>query len=114
MASPAAVFKRRRGERPVRSGRPQLRPSTYTMLMICPRDGLADVLQILPAVHAILADHCLVCSVGDHGSGWIDEDAVYQSTENFERLCRPMAREVQEVGLQGRVDRPPGGGAIVV
>jgi orotate phosphoribosyltransferase len=77
-----------------------------------PSDGPADVLQILTAAHAILADDHFVYISGDHGSGWIDKDAIYPHTENIERLCRQMARGVQDWGAEV-VCGPATGGLIV-
>lgn len=77
-----------------------------------PSDGSADVLQILTAAHSILAEDHFVYIPGDHGSGWIDKDAIYPHTENIERLCGQMARGVQDWGAEV-VCGPATGGLIV-
>jgi len=74
--------------------------------------GTAEVLKILADAQAILANDHFVYVSGDHGSGWIDKDAIYPHTDNTERLCRQMARNVREWGAE-IVCGPATGGLIV-
>lgn len=57
-------------------------------------DAAAETLRILTQAHAILADDHFVYISGDHGSGWIDKDAIFIHTDQIERLCRGLARDV--------------------
>src|SRR3954466_9836884 len=49
---------------------------------------------------------------GDHGSGWIDKDAIYPHTGRVERLCRDLGREVKDWGAEV-ICGPATGGLIV-
>jgi orotate phosphoribosyltransferase len=72
----------------------------------------AEALCLLTEAHAILEDDHFVYISGDHGSGWIDKDAIYPHTERIERLCRDMANEVRGWGAEA-VCGPATGGLIV-
>jgi orotate phosphoribosyltransferase len=54
-----------------------------------------ETLRILREAHAILENDHFVYVSGDHGSGWIDKDAIYPHTERIERLGRDMAKVVR-------------------
>jgi orotate phosphoribosyltransferase len=67
---------------------------------------------ILSSCHAILEnDHFVYCS-GDHGSGWIDKDAVFPHTQHLERLGDLLAEAVQH--LQPEVVCGPATGGLTV
>jgi orotate phosphoribosyltransferase len=72
----------------------------------------AEALGILKEAHAILENDHFVYISGDHGSGWIDKDAIYPHTERIERLCRDMANVVRDWGAEV-VCGPATGGLIV-
>jgi orotate phosphoribosyltransferase len=78
------------------------------------RRGLyaSEALRILTEAHAILENDHFVYISGDHGSGWIDKDAIYPHTERIERLCRDMANIVRNWGVEA-VCGPATGGLIV-
>lgn len=59
-----------------------------------------DTLQVLLDSNAILENDHFVYISGDHGSGWIDKDAIYPQTERIEHLCRNLARLVQNRGIE--------------
>jgi hypothetical protein len=59
-----------------------------------------EVLGVLEEAHAVIENDHFVYVTGDHGSGWIDKDAIYPHTERVERLCRDMAREVRGWGAE--------------
>lgn len=72
----------------------------------------AEALSIMTAAQAILADDHFVYISGDHGSGWIDKDAIYPHTDFIERLCRYLAEGTRDWGAEV-VCRPATGGLIV-
>ncbi|HMF17220.1 MAG TPA: phosphoribosyltransferase family protein [Gemmataceae bacterium] len=80
----------------------------------CEPKGLyaAETLDILTEADAVLEDDHFVYISGDHGSGWIDKDAIYLHTERIERLCRDMAKVVRELGAEV-VCGPATGGLII-
>jgi orotate phosphoribosyltransferase len=72
----------------------------------------AEALGILREAHALLEQDHFVYISGDHGSGWIDKDAIYPHTERVERLCRDMANVARGWGAEV-VCGPATGGLIV-
>jgi orotate phosphoribosyltransferase len=72
----------------------------------------AEALDILTAASAILADDHFVYVSGDHGSGWIDKDAIYPDTTRIERLCRDLAGLVRDWGVEA-VCGPATGGLVI-
>jgi orotate phosphoribosyltransferase len=72
----------------------------------------AETLRLLTEAHAILEKDHFVYISGDHGSGWIDKDAIYPHTERIEQLCRDMANGVRDWGVEA-VCGPATGGLIV-
>jgi orotate phosphoribosyltransferase len=71
-----------------------------------------EALQILTESQAILDKDHFVYISGDHGSGWIDKDAIYPHTERIERLCRAMANLVRGWNIEV-VCGPATGGLII-
>jgi orotate phosphoribosyltransferase len=51
-----------------------------------------ETLRVLRETNAILQDDHFVYVSGDHGSGWIDKDAIYPHTERVEQLGRLLGR----------------------
>jgi orotate phosphoribosyltransferase len=77
------------------------------------RRGFAEeTLGILTDAGAILADDHFVYISGDHGSGWIDKDAIYPHTKRIETLCRDLARLVGTLQLDV-ICGPATGGLIM-
>ncbi|MFN4260278.1 MAG: phosphoribosyltransferase family protein [Gemmataceae bacterium] len=77
------------------------------------REALAqETLHILTASGAILDNDHFVYISGDHGSGWIDMNAIYPHTERLEQLCRALARLLRDHDIQVVVG-PATGGLIV-
>jgi orotate phosphoribosyltransferase len=78
------------------------------------RKGLyaTETLAILRGAHALLEKDHFVYISGDHGSGWIDKDAIYPHTERIERLCRDMAHVVR--GWNAEVVCGPATGGLIV
>jgi len=68
----------------------------------CEPQGLyaAETLDILTEANAVLENDHFVYISGDHGSGWIDKDAIYLHTERIERLCRDMAKVVRDLDAE--------------
>ena len=73
---------------------------------------MQDTLQLLRAAHAILENDHFVYVSGDHGSGWIDKDAIYPHTERIEQLCRSLGRLVKGRNIEV-VCGPATGGLII-
>jgi orotate phosphoribosyltransferase len=71
-----------------------------------------ETLAILTVANALLENDHFVYISGDHGSGWIDKDAIYPHTERIERLCRDMAGLVRGWGVDV-VCGPATGGLII-
>ena len=71
-----------------------------------------ETLRILREAHAILENDHFVYVSGDHGSGWIDKDAIYPHTERIERLGRDMAKVVR--GWEVEVVCGPATGGLIV
>jgi orotate phosphoribosyltransferase len=71
-----------------------------------------ETLAILKESNALLANDHFVYISGDHGSGWIDKDAIYPHTERIERLCRDMAQLARDWNVQA-VCGPATGGLII-
>jgi orotate phosphoribosyltransferase len=72
----------------------------------------AEALRILTESQALLENDHFVYISGDHGSGWIDKDAIYPHTERIEQLCRDMAKVVRAWGAEA-VCGPATGGLII-
>jgi orotate phosphoribosyltransferase len=72
----------------------------------------AETLAILTEAQALLENDHFVYISGDHGSGWIDKDAIYPHTERIERLCRDMAAVVRGWGVE-MVCGPATGGLVI-
>jgi orotate phosphoribosyltransferase len=71
-----------------------------------------DTLQVLLDANAILQNDHFVYISGDHGSGWIDKDAIYPHTERIEHLCRSLGRIVRDRQIEV-VCGPATGGLII-
>lgn len=71
-----------------------------------------ETLQILTEACAILENDHFVYISGDHGSGWIDKDAIFPHTERLEQLCRDLATGLTSWGVEV-VCGPATGGMIV-
>src|SRR5262245_2264773 len=71
-----------------------------------------ETFQILLEAGAILENDHFVYISGDHGSGWIDKDAIYPHTERIERLARALAASMKDRGIEV-ICGPATGGLIV-
>ena len=71
-----------------------------------------ETLQILTQADAILDNDHFVYISGDHGSGWIDKDAIFPHPDLIERLCGNLAALVGEWNVEV-VCGPATGGLIV-
>jgi orotate phosphoribosyltransferase len=71
-----------------------------------------ETLRILAETHAILENDHFVYVSGDHGSGWIDKNAIYPHTQNVERLTRDLAEDVKPWGVEV-VCGPATGGLLI-
>ncbi len=72
----------------------------------------ADTLQVLRDSKAVIENDHFVYVSGDHGSGWIDKDAIYPHTERIEHLCRNLGRAVREHNIEV-VCGPATGGLVI-
>jgi orotate phosphoribosyltransferase len=80
-------------------------------------DGIAkrradETQDILTACQAILANDHFVYISGDHGSGWIDKDAIFIDPKRVDRLAFLLAEAVRPVDAE-IVCGPATGGLIV-
>lgn len=71
-----------------------------------------ETLRVLAEAHAIIDNDHFVYISGDHGSGWIDKDAIYPHTETVERLCGHLAGLVKSWQVDA-VCGPATGGLII-
>jgi orotate phosphoribosyltransferase len=71
-----------------------------------------ETLRILRESHAILENDHFVYDSGEHGSGWIDKDAIYPHTRRTQRLCRDLAAAVRHLNAE-IVCGPATGGLII-
>jgi orotate phosphoribosyltransferase len=71
-----------------------------------------EAMRLLMDSRAILENDHFVYISGDHGSGWIDKDAIYPHTERIERLCRDLANLVK--GWDAEVVCGPATGGLIV
>jgi orotate phosphoribosyltransferase len=72
----------------------------------------ADTESLLRAWGTLLADDHFVYISGQHGSGWIDKDAVYPHTERTSQLAARIAASVAGQGIE-IVCGPATGGLII-
>jgi len=68
--------------------------------------------ELLLQSRALLEKDHFVYISGDHGSGWIDKDAIYPHTERIEQLSRRLAQLVRDLRLDV-VCGPATGGLII-
>jgi len=80
--------------------------------MPTPVDSAAETREILLAANAILSDDHYVYISGDHGSGWIDKDAIFVDLQRTRRLGQLLAQAVADTGAE-IVCGPATGGLIV-
>jgi orotate phosphoribosyltransferase len=71
-----------------------------------------QTLELLLESGAVLENDHFVYISGDHGSGWIDKDAIYPHTERVERLSRRLAGLLRDRGIEA-VCGPATGGMII-
>src|SRR5262245_4359995 len=71
-----------------------------------------ETLDLLLEAEAILENDHFVYISGDHGSGWIDKDAIYPHTERIEQLSRRLAGLMRGRGIEA-VCGPATGGLII-
>lgn len=71
-----------------------------------------ETLRILTQSHAVIENDHFVYISGDHGSGWIDKDAIFPHTQHLAVLCRDLAEDVKDWGIEA-VCGPATGGLIV-
>lgn len=77
-----------------------------------PAAAAAETRQVLVDCRALLADDHFVYISGDHGSGWVDKDAIFVDPQRVRRLTQLLAAAVKPF----RVDilcGPATGGLIV-
>lgn len=68
--------------------------------------------QILVDCRALLADDHFVYISGDHGSGWVDKDAIFVDPQRVRRLTQLLAAEVKRFNVE-ILCGPATGGLIV-
>ena len=71
-----------------------------------------EVLQILGKVGAVITNSHIVYASGKHGEAYVNKDAVYPHTKETSRLCRAIAEQFADDGVETVVD-PAIGGVIL-
>lgn len=71
-----------------------------------------QVLQILGQVGAVIADSHIVYTSGKHGTAYVNKDAVYPHTKEISGLCRVIAQQFANDGVEV-VIAPAIGGVIL-
>ena len=72
----------------------------------------AETRQVLVDCQALLADDHFVYISGDHGSGWVDKDAIFVDPQRIRRLTQLLAAEVKQFNAE-ILCGPATGGLIV-
>lgn len=75
-------------------------------------DNSQETLKILKETHAILENDHFVYVSGDHGSGWIDKDAIYPQTRYIDQLCAMLAKAISH--LKPEIICGPAIGGLVI
>ncbi len=73
-----------------------------------------DILDVLKKVGAIITDDHFVYTAGQHGSAYINKDALYPHARMTSRLCRAIAQEFIPPEYDIEVVIAPAVGAIVL
>jgi len=71
-----------------------------------------EVLQILGKVGAVITDSHIVYTSGKHGTAYVNKDAVYPHTKETSDLCRAIAQQFANDGVEV-VIAPAIGGVIL-
>jgi len=71
-----------------------------------------EVLQVLGKVGAVIADSHIVYTSGKHGTAYVNKDAVYPHTKETSDLCRAIAEQFVDDGVEV-VIAPAIGGVIL-
>lgn len=72
----------------------------------------AETQQMLVDCRALLADDHFVYISGDHGSGWVDKDAIFVDLQRVRRLTQLLAAAVRDLNAE-ILCGPATGGLIV-
>ncbi|MBA4105421.1 MAG: phosphoribosyltransferase [Pirellula sp.] len=72
----------------------------------------AETRQVLVDCQALLADDHFVYISGDHGSGWVDKDAIFVDPQRIRRLTQLLAAAVKQFNAE-ILCGPATGGLIV-
>ena len=71
-----------------------------------------EVLEILSKVGAVITDSHIVYTSGKHGTAYVNKDAVYPHTKETSDLCRAIAEQFADDGVEV-VIAPAIGGVIL-
>lgn len=71
-----------------------------------------EVLQLLGNVGAVITDSHIVYTSGKHGTAYVNKDAIYPHTAQTSRLCRTIAEQFADDGVEV-VIAPAIGGVIL-
>ncbi len=71
-----------------------------------------EVLQVLGKVGAVITDSHIVYTSGKHGTAYVNKDAVYPHTKETSELCRAIAEQFADDGVEV-VIAPAIGGCIL-
>ncbi len=71
-----------------------------------------EIMKTLQEINAIITDSHIVYTSGRHGSAYVNKDAVYPHTEITAKLCKVMAENFKDAGVDV-VAGPTIGGVIL-
>ena len=71
-----------------------------------------EVLQVLGKVEAVIADGHIVYTSGKHGTAYVNKDAVYPHTKETSDLCRAIAAQFADDGVEVVIAPAIGGGIL--
>jgi len=71
-----------------------------------------EVLEVLGKVNAVVLDSHIVYTSGRHGTAYVNKDAVYPHTKETSQLCRAIAEQFADSGVEV-VIAPSIGGVIL-
>lgn len=71
-----------------------------------------ETLELLNDANAVIENGHFVYVSGDHGSGWVDKDAIFPHTERIERLATSLAQSAAHCDVEV-VCGPATGGLVL-
>lgn len=73
-----------------------------------------DVIELVKTYEGIIEDDHFVYASGDHGSAWINKDALTPHAELMQLLCGELAKRIAEAGVECDIVAGPAMGGIII